>query len=269
MSTDVLIFSKDRACQLDLLLSSLEERITNIGSVSVLYKCSSANFIAGYKLCISQHTTVNFIEESDFQLQVKGWLNDMRRSPTVMFAVDDDLFRDHINFSEISQLLQSNPQVICYSPKLGLQLSYCYSLNMPQPIPNGNVHNGYFIWDWRNSIHDWQYVFSVAGNVFRTAELAAWVNGLHFSAPNNFEDAIQQIKNYFVVPQIAICNVVSKMINMPINRVQDTHKNRCGNVSHIDLNERYLNGERIDPVHYYKVLPRACHEDIPIVWRNS
>ena len=269
MSTDLLVFSKDRACQLDLLLSTFKEKVRNAGTVSVIYKSTNEKFSAGYQRCRNAHGNVEFIEETDFQVQVKAWLSSSNRSPSVMMVVDDDLFRSDIDLSEVSQILTNNPQLVCYSPKLGLQLTYCYSLNEPQPVPNGNVINGYFVWDWRSAVHDWQYVFSVGGHVFRTSEISAWVSGLKFSNPNNLEDAIQQIKNYFVVPPSALSHVVSKMMNTPVNRVQNTHVNRCGNISHVELNDSYLEGGRLDPSRYYAFLPTACHEDIPVSWRNK
>jgi hypothetical protein len=269
MSTDILVFSKDRACQLDLLLTSIEERGSSFGNVSVIYRSSDQKFSDAYDKCKSAHASVNFIEEVNFQNQVKSWLNDSKRSSTVMLSVDDDVLRDYVNFEEVSQILVNNPQIICYSPKLGLQLTQCYSLNQPQIVPNGNVINGYFLWEWRNAVHDWQYVFSVGGHVFRTAEIAAWVSSFNFSNPNNLEDSIQRIKNHFVVPSAAISHVVSKMINTPMNRVQNTHANRCGDISHIELNENYLEGRRLDPSSYYSIVPTACHENAPAVWRKS
>lgn len=269
MGTDILIFSKDRACQLDLLLTSLEEKCSNIGNISVIYKHSDQKFSNAYMICMADHKSVNFMKEIDFQSQVKSWLNDHQRSNTIALAVDDDIVRDNINFEEISQILMSNPHLVCYSPKLGLQLTQCYSLNLPQPTPNGNVINGYFVWDWRNAMHDWQYVFSVGGHVFRTVEIAAWISSFSFSNPNNLEDAMQQVKNHFIVPPTAISHVVSKMINTPMNRVQKTHPNRCGEISHIELNEKYLSGNKLDSLEYYKVIPHACHESVIATWKNS
>lgn len=268
MSTDFLIFSKDRACQLDLLLTSLEEKGSNAGKISIIYKSSNQKFSDAYAICKSSHKFVNFIEEIDFQSQVKGWLNDIDRSSTIILAVDDDVLRDELNFEEISQILTNNPHLVCYSPKLGLQLTHCYSLNQLQPVPNGSVVNGYFVWDWKNAIHDWQYVFSVGGHAFRTSEIAAWVSSFSFSNPNNLEDAIQRINNHFVTPSTAVSHVVSKMVNIPMNRVQNTHNNRCGNISHVELNERYLEGSRLDSLSYYSIVPTACHENAPVYWKK-
>lgn len=267
MKTDVLIFSKDRACQLDLLLSSIQERTLGLGTISVIYKASEENFQLTYSTCKSFHKDVQFLEETDFRQQVLEWLLDSSRSSTVMFLVDDDVFKANINFESVSNILHQNPQFVCYSPKLGLHLGYCYSLNLPQRVPDGQVVNGFFIWNWRESEHDWQYIFSVDGHVFRASEITSWIGELKFHNPNSFEAVMQDIQKYFVIPPYAICQTFSQMVNIPMNRVQDTYANRCGNVSHVELNEHYLSGKRLNVQSYAGMLNAACHEDVPAVWR--
>ena len=45
-----IILSKDRACQLDLLLQSIDKNMPELISPTVLYRSSSANFDAGYNV---------------------------------------------------------------------------------------------------------------------------------------------------------------------------------------------------------------------------
>lgn len=267
MKTDVLIFSKDRACQLDLLLTSMQKLATGLGTITALYKASEECFNQAYQTCKSSHGNVNFLEEKDFHLQVVEWLQDPDRSLTVMFLVDDDVFKLNFDFGVIPGILQQNPQISCYSSKLGLHLGYCYPLNLPQKVPNGQVINEFFVWNWRESEHDWQYIFSVDGHVFRTSEISSWVSCLSFHNPNSFEAAMQNIQNHFVIPPYAICRIKSQLINIPMNRVQDTYANRCGNVSHVELNEQYAAGRRLQHQPYEGMLNFACHEDVPAVWR--
>ena len=110
---------------------------------------------------------------------------------------------------------------------------------------------------------------SVDGHVFRTAELASWITYLSFNNPNTLEASMQQIQFYAVLQQTMICNRISKLINIPMNRVQNTFQNRFGEVSHIELNENYLNGQRLDKNAYYAILNRGCHEDLAVVWVNK
>lgn len=93
---DCLIFSKDRAAQLDLLLRSIDRYAPGrFTSVSVLYETSDFRgpFSEGYS---SRHSYLPacggvWIRQSDFDEDVRGWL---RAAPTgtVCFLVDDDVF---------------------------------------------------------------------------------------------------------------------------------------------------------------------------------
>lgn len=88
---DALIFSKDRACQLDLLLRSIDRHAPNLySSLTVLWTASQREYGKGYAVCFSEHAGVKFIAESDFEGQVRHWLRIV--GPKVSFLVDDDVF---------------------------------------------------------------------------------------------------------------------------------------------------------------------------------
>ena len=78
MLTDfsLLVWSKDRAPQLDLLLSSIDRFcVIEQFNISVLYQYSSIDFYNGYIRCAELHPTVNFIQETNFCEQTKELLN--------------------------------------------------------------------------------------------------------------------------------------------------------------------------------------------------
>ncbi len=65
----ILIFSRDRALQLDATLRSLliHANQDQIASLSVLYRVSSPRFLCQYKQLIPDYPQVKFIEERDFR----------------------------------------------------------------------------------------------------------------------------------------------------------------------------------------------------------
>lgn len=268
--TDILIFSKDRACQLDLLLSSLKEEVKNFSSITVLFLSSNEFFDNAYKICKKEHPEVRFEQEFNFKQQVVSWINDSSRAYASMMLVDDIVFKEELDLNEIAGLLTNNKHILCYSPRLGLHLTDCYTMDEKNvEAPNGNLFNEYFAWDWTTGRLDWNYPMSVDGHVFRTSELASWITYLGFNNPNTLEASMQQIQYYAILQQIMICNRISKLVNIPMNRVQNTFQNKFGKVSHVELNECYLNGKRLDKEAYHKVLNRGCHEDLEVVWVNK
>lgn len=266
-AVDALIFSKDRACQLDLLLSSMNEMVSGADDVTVIYKSSDAEFQAGYEICKANHTNVKFVEETEFRKNVFDWFLDNSRSESVMMLVDDIVFKEKVDYAIISQILAQNKQFLCYSPRLGLHLTECYAMNASQQVPNGNTQGGYFIWSWVDAPYDWGYMFSVDGHVFRKSEIFSWISHLNFHNPNTFEAAMQEIPRTFSIQGFSISHVISKLLNIPMNRVQNTFINRCENVSHVDLNRAFIDGKKLDSKRYAGILNRGCHASIDVMWR--
>ena len=268
MKVDTLIFSKDRACQLDLLLASFQNMATGIEKVTVIYKATSDAFKQSYSNCKECHKSINFIEESNFKVNVFDWMQNSS-SDFVMMLVDDIVFKEAIDFSNITQILEKNKNILCYSPRLGLHLTECYAMNSPQPVPTGNTQGDFFIWQWMNSQFDWNYMFSVDGHVFRKSEIYSWISHLNFSNPNTLEASMQEIPKTFALQPLGFCHIVSRLLNIPMNRVQNTFINRCENISHIELNDAYLEGNRLDSSQYQGNLNRGCHANLPALWRSK
>lgn len=89
---DCLVFSKDRAAQLDLLLRSIQRHAPNLySSLAVLYTGSSADYLRGYQQCFVEHPEAKFVLEHNFETQVRYWLSVYTYRP-ISFLVDDDVF---------------------------------------------------------------------------------------------------------------------------------------------------------------------------------
>lgn len=85
---DTLAFSRDRACQLDLLLITAARHAPHL-DITVLYTASALPYEEGYAICRREHD-VRWWSEANFEAQVREWLS-FAGSP-VAFLVDDDLF---------------------------------------------------------------------------------------------------------------------------------------------------------------------------------
>lgn len=267
MKVDILIFSKDRACQLDLLLSSIRDLMTGVGNITVIYLSTEPQFSQSYETCKVEHPGVEFVAEKEFRNETLAWLSSDSREESVMMMVDDIVIKEKLDLSEIASIIQRNNQILCYSPRLGLHLTDCYAMNMKQAVPPGSTQGEYFLWSWIGAPLDWGYMFSVDGHVFRRSEIFSWISHLSFNNPNTLESAMQDVPRKFVLQGFAISHIVSRLLNIPMNRVQNTYMNRCENISHVELNSYYLQGKRLDNRKYTGSMNRSCHVSLPAEWK--
>lgn len=239
---DALVFSRNRPLQLHCLLASIK-RLTNLSDVSVLHRYDH-KYKPGLEKLKALHADIRFMDETDFAGQVRHYL---KRGPEFcLFFVDDIVVKDRIDLNLPCQALRAHPELLTFSLRLGTHLTSCYMARSRQSVPDGRVSAGMFVWDWRGAEHDWGYPFSVDGHVFRRKELETWTSDLRFANPNQFEAQMQTIPTRFAVPTNCACYLVSKVLNMPLNMVQNEFNNRCEQGSVDELYETWMSGKALD-----------------------
>ena len=258
---DVMIFSKDRPLQLDGLLRSMSINMPGTNTcVLYHYLDDYANAIVELK---ESHPGVAFIEQTDFLEQVKGFVK--RSAEYCMFLVDDIVFKEAVDMSLVRNAMDNNPRVMTFSLRLGLNLNRCYPLEADQPVPQGNVYTpGVFVWDWKNSEMDWNYPLSVDGHIFRSNQFSTWLTHLQFDKPNSYEATLQTIRQRYPLPPLSMCYVRSKVVNLPINRVQQEFENKCGDIDPASLLELWHAGKRMDIAKYQGILNNGAHEELEL-----
>lgn len=262
---DAMIFSRNRPMQLHALLSSIEN-LTNLSNVSVLHRYDE-NYREGLERVKSFHSNVSFIEEKDFESQLKSYISNGEKY--CVFFVDDMLVKKNVDVNVCCQILEHNPEFLTFSLHMGTHLSYCYPMNSPQQVPNGAVNSGYFVWGWKDAQYDWGYPFSVDGHIFRRHEIESWTSHLSFKNPNQFESEMLKIPHIFAVPNGMICELVSSVFNMPINRVQNEIHNRAEEVSVVELYNDWMNGFEFDTQSVVGFINHDAHEPIKISYRKQ
>ncbi len=220
-----IIFSKNRACQLEVLLRSL-----NFSS-NVIYTYDSA-FKSGYDKLITMYPKVNFILEKDFKLQIIECMENSSEE-FVLFLVDDDVMIKSFaeNCPEFEEF-KKNQDIISLSLRLA-------------PYYDGAPKMDNNIWNWRGLKHDWGYPMSVSAHIFRRQDiLPIMING-EFKNPNDLEVLLR--KNPPNKP-LMICVSEPNIINTPANVVQTKYRlNRFGNagISPEEMNDKFLSGQQI------------------------
>ena len=256
-----LVFSKNRAYQLDAFLNTAKYNAKiEPADISVLYKYDSI-YENQLNDLISSHKQVNFIKEEKFREQVIDWCRNTE--DLVSFATDDALFTRDLQEKKISEVMKHD-EVLTFSLRMGLHLDFCYPINSKQKIPNGNIQNEMFFWQWPGCDGDWSYPLSVDGHVFRKEDAVEILKNIDFNNPNVLEANMQQFC-HIVSNRIIACHVNSRYFNSPVNIVQTFFDNRHGNVTSQEFARFYDEGYRFDAKDVLNFFNKSAHEEFNIL----
>lgn len=256
-----IVFSKDRACQLDLFLRSVEKNAGELLEITVLYDSSNSDFEKGYQKLKDEHD-VRLIKQSRFYHDIKNILEDSKEY--VCFFTDDDIVYRTVpeSISLLDQIFEMS--VSCFSLRLGYNTTIRESegKRFQDALPTQTIELSQNLIGWnRTSLPTggyWSYPLSVDGHIFRKSDIVSFVDEIICWAdngccknikenPNSFEATLQRF--YFELPPLMTCFNESVLVNSPNNRVQDDFENYSGNefaFSQEDLNNKYLEGHIID-----------------------
>lgn len=253
-----LIFSKNRALQCDLLLRSIRKYFYCYEkySFTVLYTSTNDRLERGYEKIKSLYPEFKFVREIDFKTDVLRILDNP--FPYTMFMTDDDIFKDNFSVDSPEFLkFATSKDILTLSLRLGKHITFCYSENIETVPPTS------MLFKWRNYIGDWGYPASVDCNIFNTIDIYPLIKNLSFSNPNNFESSLVSAF-HTSVKEYMLCYDSSKVINIPINRVQNVYNNRSANISVDMLNDHYLNSYQIILEDFHQIQNKSVHQEIKL-----
>ena len=236
---NTIIFSMNRAAQLDLLLQSIKRFAPWMWPPTILHRCTSDQFAAGYALLTYDHHI-----EVTWQLPLKEKLlaaiDPAVRLTTLL--VDDSVFYRRCGFLP-NQLGERE----AFALHLGRNCTYCYPFGRAQ----------------KEGESDFLTAWTVDGNIYLTEDLLACLHAVEFTTPNNLEDAMGRAAR----PMKLLYAEHGCMVTIPANVVQHEYANRSGGGSPEELNTRYLAGERLDldTMDFSNVT--AWHQEIPFAWK--
>lgn len=267
---NTIIFSKDRACQCDLLLSSMMKNAENLfGMVNVLYKASNKDFDLGYSRLIKKwKKSVYFAKEENFKKDLIHLTHSSHS--TTQYLTDDDIFWRPLSIEEIDSIndVVSHKDIGAFSLRLGLNLKiqdFYTSSSIPYPEQMGKIGEA-LVWRHKHvQFHtNFSYLLSVDGNIYKTNDLIRVIDLFDYDNPNSFEGRIQKYTDQFA--DLYACLEKSCVVNTPMNRVQDTCTNRAGEIYGIsaeEINNLWLADYYIDlnSMDFSHIV--GCHQELP------
>ena len=266
---NAIIFSKDRAAQLHLLLESIFKNAKGVFNLNIIYKASNDDFKNAYKLLEADSNSwdtnlkINFIEEVDFKNQTIELLKSNYEYSC--FFTDDDIIYNPIFEKNIIETLKSDDDIFCFSLRLGKNTKTCYTMNAENVLVPLTEDDNMIISDWSKHYMDYGYPLSVDGHIFRTKDIYKLTINVGFKNPNTYEAALQIYDNYPKYKMAAFID--SALVNTPINIVQNVFENRKAeqfNYSTEDLNKLYLSGDKIslNNINFQNI--HGCHQELEL-----
>jgi hypothetical protein len=246
MKNKVIIFSKNRACQLQLLFDSIALNAPYFfDKINVLY-LAEGEHQNGYNKLIMKYPFITFINETDFKKDVLDLITLDYDFTT--FLVDDAIIYDEIP-NDLKQNIFNNftSDVCCFSLRLGLNCNFSHPANMSYQINEYEETEDFIKFDFRLQKGDFAYPLSTDGHIFRTKEIRSLIRGTRFNNPNTLEANLQRFLNG--IKHMIVSFKTSKVVSIPVNLVNTTFNNNHGLTYDYDvdeLNTKFLNNEFID-----------------------
>lgn len=281
-----IVFSMDRALQLDALLSSYRECVRHPAPLHVLYRATTAEHRDAYASVLAEHAqaiagAVEQRSRETFRPQLLEILDGVK-SEHVFFLVDDNLFTERF---DLDDLLRVDTRRAIPSFRHGANLAWSYVVQKPQPLPplyrwNGSPaaqpeadsrlaqdnRDDLICWRWSDGVHEWAYPLSVDGHLFATTEVRILASQAAFDSPNTFEGSLQEFANLYL-PRLGVCYRKSRMVNIPWNKVQSDVANFHGSMHQNDLLRAWQRGMRLDYRAFLGVDNESAHQEFDLVLR--
>ncbi len=267
-NTRCIIFSKDRAIQLHALISSYMEKVKNPAPISIIYKSTNELHEKAYREVFDSFqdfpiTPIGQTQNTSF----KKLLIDLLDSCTekrVFFLVDDILFIEDVDLNDLSWFDSS---YFIPTLRMGENLSFAYTTQQEQKCPEFVKEvlkdDTKLCWVWGEGELDWSYPLSVDGHLFSKAEISLLIRNIEFDTPNTLESNLQLYRDLYA-HRYGVCYKKSKILNIPLNRVQDDFNNLHGAIHQDFLLEQWNNGFQIDYHKIYGFFNISAHQEVPI-----
>jgi hypothetical protein len=247
--------------QLDAFLESV--RLWAHGlftTATILYKPTAERFEEAYARLEAEWPGARWVRETNFRDNLRA---SIAGADTTVFHTDDDVY------FRTPGPIDLRDDEVCFTLRLGLNTTYSYPLDIEERLLGASIVGNRVVWEWRSQgAGSYSYPLAVNGHIFRTEEVVDWLARASFSNPNELEAALQ-IFNSELRPRMASFKH-SVVVSIPANIVNETYLNRHANLFTVEnLNDRFLAGERVDvgAMDFFSI--RACHQDIPFVFREA
>jgi hypothetical protein len=273
---DLIIWSMDRAAQLDALLRSLDRFANGIFNPWIVYKTSNKDFLNGYKrfadlkFSFEPFFAYQNIKGTTFESLTKLGLSEGKED-WVAFSTDDTILHKLVDTDILKEALPILPNQV-FSLRLGYNtlIQDCHKRTVQPPLNQHINHGKWLSWniDKYHPHENYGYPFGLDLHVFRRELIVPILEEIEFSSTNDIES--QLTTNYRSKIDELRSFENSCAVNIPINTV--TGITRAGErhpVLKEELNRKWLEGWKIDLEDIMKTEFFGCHQEHKFNWSNT
>lgn len=263
---NILIWSKDRAAQLDILLRSWYEKLSIPAYLTVIYKASNQEYEVGYNLLKQSYKQVVFVNQNDHSLTslTLDFLRD-NKEKYVGFSTDDMFIYRPFNLSG-----ETLDEVFKISDVFSLRLGFntlmqdCHR-KIYQPALNNLVYNNGEIIGWRwtdyQPLHNYGYPGALDLHIFPSQLMRLMANN-DFTTTNELETSLFQQRYAFRPFLFSPKNSVA--VNVPINNISNvTISGQIFSYSLEELNTKFIAGQRFT-YEFEESEIIGCHQELKL-----
>lgn len=262
--TKVVIFSKDRPMQCLAAIQSFYKHCNDPDDVNIetLFFASNDNILQLYHATESE-TRLTFTKQTNFK---EDLLQMVEGYDYTFFVVDDNLFIRDFYVADGQKFLEKWSDAIVFSYRMGLNITYCYTVDRPQAIENFWYFNNQIRTCWAESVLDWNYPMDLSSSIYRTEEIYPYLKYLDYSNPNQLEFYLDNFKSRFYKPYMG-CYQQSVAFCNPINKVNSINTNRSGDKNEYSIEnllKKFQDGYRINIDKFDRFVPSSPHQEVEI-----
>jgi hypothetical protein len=240
-----IVFSKDKAIKLNLLLDSIFKNSKNLFNVHVLYEHSNNDFRSSYNNLIDLYSDKNVKwtnVEGDFRETLLNLVKEAKEKYTCFFTDDDVLYKS-IDDNSFLDVLEKDKNSFCFSTRLGLNVKKCYTMGSDNVIRPEYNDGKIMFWDWKVHYLDFGFPLSIHGHIFRTKEIYKLSKKVDFTNPEELESSLQMFDTFPKSKMYSFVDSVS--VNLPINLT--VNEDNYSNEEYLNsINEDYLENKKMD-----------------------
>ena len=252
-----IVFSRDRAMQLDAFLASVELHVPALfDEVAALYRATDDLHGLAYTQLVAARPDTTWVAEASFRddlLSLRG------AEDQLVFHTDDDVLR-------AGAALRTTRRRGVFLAATRAQHVLLLPARPGGGVVQPTIGSDRVSWERvSQGVGDFSYPLALNGHVFRAAEAHEWLASVEYATPNELETTLQSLNDHQRPRMASLPHSV--VVSIPANIVNETWANRHAPGNDIDeLNARFLEGTRIDlgGMDFQDVT--ACHQEIPFAF---
>lgn len=236
---NIIIFSKNRPAQLELLLRSYKRffKEWEYNIINILH-IADKEYEEGYRKVIKLHPEFVYFPETSFKKDIL-YLLDFPHDLTAL-GCDDDVFIKPVSVKDKQfKQFKEDKDILCLNLRMGQNYNYAFDTDDYVSLPDFKDDT----WEWEYHQKDWGYPMGTIFHIYRTKQIKKLLKKLKFTGPNTMEG--QMALNPLTLPKM-VCYDDARTVNIPLNLVQDVAPdNRAANISPESMNKKFMSGQII------------------------